>query len=87
MPISREQFDQGKTPASWEQAILTFLNTHPSEAYGTLEVARAIQYPLGSITGAHSLQAILHRLANQGKIEERVVRTGRRAETFYATMG
>jgi len=87
VPISRDLFDSGKTPASWEDSIKTFLNSHPNQAFDALELAKAIQYPVGSITGAHSLQAILHRMACQGKIEERIVRTGRRTDAFYATMG
>ncbi|MGA7860739.1 MAG: hypothetical protein WCB19_02645 [Thermoplasmata archaeon] len=87
MPITRDEFDLGKTPDSWEDSIQGFLNSHPSEAFGVLELAKAIQYPISPIVGAHSLHAILHRMAAQGKIQERIVRTGRRADTFYATMG
>ncbi len=87
MPISRADFDRGKSPASWEDAIQGFLNSHPSEAFGVLELAKAIEFPIGPVTGVHSLHAILHRMAAQGKIDERIVRTERRAEAFYASMG
>ncbi|MFZ0830025.1 MAG: hypothetical protein WCB18_05210 [Thermoplasmata archaeon] len=87
MPISRDQFDQGRTPASWEDSIRTFLNSHPTEAFGVLELAKAIQFPVGPIVGTYSLHATLHRMAAQGKIEERIVRSGRKSDTFYATMG
>ncbi|MGC2288658.1 MAG: hypothetical protein WA688_02215 [Thermoplasmata archaeon] len=87
MPISRNQFDLGKTPASWEAAIQGYLNTHRTEAFGVLELAKAIECPISPILGAHSLHGILSRMAAQGKIEERIVGTGRRAETFYATLG
>jgi hypothetical protein len=87
VPISRDQFGRGRTAASWEDAIEGFLNSHPSEAFGVLEVAKAIEYPVSRITGAHSLHALLHRMAAQGKIDERVVQTGKQADTFYASMG
>lgn len=73
VPISRDQFDQGRTPASWEDSIRTFLNSHPTEAFGVLELAKAIQFPVGPIVGMYSLHATLHRMAAQGKIEERIV--------------
>lgn len=87
MPISRDEFGRGRTAASWENAIEGFLNSHPSEAFGVLEVAKAIEYPVGRITGTYSLHAILHRMAAQGKIDERIVRTGNQANEFYASMG
>jgi hypothetical protein len=87
VPISRDQFDRGRTPASWEAEIEGFLNSHRTEAFGVLELAKAIEYPVGRITGAHSLHHILHRMAAQGKIDERIVPTGRQSETFYASMG
>lgn len=87
MPISRADFDRGKTASSWEDAIEGFLNSHPSEAFGVVELARAIKFPVSKLTGTHSLHAILHRMAAQGKIDERIVLVGRRAEAFYATMG
>jgi hypothetical protein len=86
VPISRNEFDLGKSPDSWEGAIEGFLNSHPAEAFGVLELAKAIEYPVSPITGAHSLHALLHRMAAQGKIQERIVRAGRRADTFYASM-
>jgi hypothetical protein len=86
VPISRNEFDLGKTPDSWEAPIQGFLNSHPTEAFDVLELAKAIQYPISPIVGAHSLHAIFHRMAAQGKIDERIVRTGRRADTFYAAM-
>jgi hypothetical protein len=87
VPIDRNDFDRGKSPDSWEDAIQGFLNSHPSEAFNALELAKAIQYPISPIVGAHSLHAVLRRMAAQGKIQERIVRTGRRVDTFYATMG
>jgi hypothetical protein len=87
VPISRDEFDRGRTAASWEDAIEGFLNSRPSEAFGVLEAARAIEYPVGRITGTHSLHHLLHRMAAQGKIDERIVRTGKQADTFYASMG
>jgi hypothetical protein len=87
VPISRASFELGKSPGSWEETIQGFLNAHPTEAFGALELAKAIQYPISPLVGAHSLHAILHRMASQGKIDERIVQTGRRAETFYSTMG
>jgi hypothetical protein len=87
VPIPRSEFDRGKAPASWEQSVLGFLNSHPSEAFGIEELAKAIQYPISPLTGVHSLHALLHRLAAQGKVDERIVRSGSRAEVFYATMG
>lgn len=86
MPIPRNVFDQGRSAASWEAVIEGFLNSHPSEAFGVLEIAKAIEYPVGRITGTHSLHVILHRLASQGKIDERVVTTGPRADIFYASL-
>jgi hypothetical protein len=86
MPISRDQFDQGKAPASWEHTVRAFLNNHPTQAFSVLELAKAVEYPISPITGAYTLHALLHRLASQGKIDERIVRSGRRVETFYATM-
>ena len=56
--------------------IRTFLNSHPTEAFGVLELAKAIQFPVGPIVGTYSLHATLHRMAAQGKIEERIVRSG-----------
>jgi hypothetical protein len=87
VPISRDQFDRGKDPASWEQTIEGFLNSRPTQAFTAREVATAIQYPLGAITGAHGLHEILRRLAAQGRIQERLVRTGRQTDSFYSSMG
>jgi hypothetical protein len=86
VPITRSVFDLGKSPDSWEGAIEGFLNSHRTEAFGVVELAKAIEYPIAPITGAHSLHALLHRMAAQGKIQERVVVTGRHADTFYASM-
>jgi hypothetical protein len=86
VPIARNEFDTGKSPDSWEASIQGLLNSHPSEAFDVLELAHAIQFPISPILGAHSLHAILHRMAAQGKIQEKIVRLGRRSETFYASM-
>jgi hypothetical protein len=86
VPISRQEFDRSRTPDSWEAVIEGFLNSHPTEAFGVREVAAAVQYPLGLVMGAHGLHEILHRMAEQGKIQERLVRAGRKAETFYASL-
>ena len=86
MPINRSEFDRGKSSDSWEDAIQGFLNSHPAEAFDALEVAKAIEYPVNPVLGAHSLHAILHRMANQGKIQEKTVRTARRSDTLYASM-
>jgi hypothetical protein len=87
MPISRAAFDGGRTAVSWETAIEGYLNSHPSQAFGVLELAKAIEYPVGRISGAYHLHAILHRMAAQGRVDERIVRTGKRTEVFYASMG
>jgi hypothetical protein len=44
MPISREHFDEGRTPSLGERITL-FLERHPDQAFTIDEIARALKLP------------------------------------------
>ena len=86
MPISRRDFNLGRTEDSTEEKVLRLLEEHPQEAYTSVEIAKAIGHSSHHATppkdATDRMLATLERyefsqelqaLVSQGKIESRTV--------------
>ncbi len=98
MPISKDEWDRGKTgesPSTTEEQVLEFLRRNSGRAFTYLEVYEAVEGKLlvrdarsivVSVFGCFEFWGAIEGLVKGGRDEKRRIRKGRRTETYYKAL-
>ncbi|MFC6827165.1 hypothetical protein [Halopelagius fulvigenes] len=98
MPIDGETFESGDERPSIENEILRFLHGNPEEAYNVREIAERvvdlgrsesnvgdadIEEFVGCALDLATVNSILDKLVDNGRLERRIVDAGRGRRSYY----
>jgi hypothetical protein len=84
MPISRADYDRGRTEDSDEEKVVQLLHANSGQAYNFSEIAEATGHPTEDPIRQQSFQMFLDRLVHRGMIEKRMVEVGSTKEWYYS---
>jgi hypothetical protein len=84
MPISKADFERGRTEDSDEEKVVQLLQGNRGQAYNSTEIAEAIGHLTEDPIRQHSFQMFLDRLAGRGMIEKRMVEVGTTKDWYYS---
>ena len=91
VPISKEEWDEGRTVETLESRILSFLR-EKRQGYTLAEIIDAVGYRveikdfwgfIGHAAASFSVNSALETLMKEGSVEAKVVKTRRGEETNY----
>ena len=94
MPISRDEFEKGRTGETTEAQVERFLQTHAEQAFTAPQVAEGL-YGVSGMMGLsleyfgkravvlESVEGALQKLIGEGKIRTKGVDMKHRALTYY----
>ena len=91
MPISRDEWNKGRTEDTLESVVESFLRTNSGKAYAMSEIVDGLftlKYQglgdwLTAFASFYGVSRALESLLKEGRIKSRVVKQTYGAETFY----
>lgn len=94
LPISKDQFNQGKEAVPLEERVLGFLTKHPDQAYTVREIVQEViapnlEDPTEKLTYADhylSVQISLAGLMKEGKVSGSIVETAGKRDVYFLAM-
>jgi hypothetical protein len=84
MPISRADYDRGRTEDTDEEKVVQLLQTNRGQAYNSSEIADAIGHAIEDPIRQQTFMTFLDRLVGRGMIEKRMVEVGSTKDWYYS---
>jgi hypothetical protein len=85
MPISKADFDRGRTEDTDEEKVVQLLHTNRGQAYNASEIAEAIGHGIEDPIRQQSFLTFLDQLVGRGIIEKKLVEVGSTKDWYYSS--
>ena len=92
MPISKDEWDAGRTWETLEARILTFLRQNKNKGFNTVEIAHGMGYQtdikdfwglLGGIASVWAVREALKKLMKEGTVKAKIIKKDIGEQTYY----
>ncbi|MCI4352973.1 MAG: hypothetical protein L3K14_06245 [Thermoplasmata archaeon] len=84
MPISKADYERGRTEDTDEEKVIQFLHANRGQAYNSSEIAEAMGHGIEDPIRQQSFLLFLDRLVGRGMIEKKMVEVGSTKDWYFS---